>query len=80
MCVKEDYDYIYGVSIDEYVKAHNTTVDSLLGKTEVDISLLKNAQQLEYNTKGLTRRVEDIGNAIRKKEAHRDRLLLWKQK
>jgi len=75
-------DKIYGVNLEEYCEFHNTTPDKLMDKTKKDLELLhKNIRHLLYvEDRLLDPLVDDIYDAIRKKEKHLKRLKEWSNK
>lgn len=75
------YDDIYGVTLDEYIKRHELTLDDLVNKTKRDINILKEnlgkvlKRKLPYPDSYLE---TVIYQTIKKKEKHLDHLLDWK--
>jgi hypothetical protein len=75
------YDEIYGVTLEEYTKIHNTTIDELINKTKIDIKILYNnlgdlmEQDLPYPSDFI---IEKVLQTIKKKENHVSRLQEWK--
>ena len=75
------YDDIYGISLDEYCKWHNLTLDNLIKKVQVDIDILKS--NLNFTLKKNLPYPESyletmIYKTIQKKEKHLQHLLDWK--
>jgi len=78
-----NYDELYGISIDEYCKYHNTTIDSLISKTSKDIELLKrrlNCLIYEEKVDIGSQLINDVYSLLQKKERHLERLKKWKRK
>ena len=75
------YDDIYGISLDEYCKWHDLTLDDLIKKVEIDIDILKASlmatleKKLPYPESYLETM---IYKTISKKEKHLQHLLDWK--
>jgi hypothetical protein len=75
-----NYDKLYGVSIDEYCKYHQITIDDLINKTEKDIELLKKNLNKEIYTEPTNwELVGSIHSLLLKKEKHLKRLKQWKK-
>ena len=76
-----NYYEIYGVTLEEYCKAHDITVDVLIKKVETDIRLLETRlQELvnkdEYVVNPL---INEVFQMLKKKEKHLKRLKGWKR-
>ncbi len=75
------YDEIYGVNLDEYCKLHNTTVDDLIRKSNVDISILHSNLDVLLH-KDLSHDegyiIDFIFGLIKKKQDHIFKLEAWK--
>jgi len=66
---------LYGVDLQEYCKAHQTTISTLIKKTDTDIKLLKqNLKRLVKKDLHLTPLCAEVQRLIRKKEKHLKRL------
>jgi len=78
---KSTLDLIYGVSLEEYCKIHNTNINELIKKTEIDIELIhKNLRKLIYEEDRLLDPLVDECQMVReKKEKHLKRLKEWKR-
>ena len=76
-----NYDQLYGMTIDEYCKAHNTNVDNLINKTNTDIKLLeKRLKHLVWKDNKLLEPI--VGSCfmlLNKKRKHLKRLKKWKK-
>jgi hypothetical protein len=75
------YDDIYGVSLDEYVKRHGLTLEDLIEKTKMDISILKEnlSKVLKERRPYPDNYLETvIFQTIKKKEKHLEHLSEWK--
>jgi hypothetical protein len=74
------YDELYGVDIEEYCKIHNTTLEDLIQKSEIDIELLRKnmgrllQEDLTYEEGYITKVLFDL---IKKKQKHVDHLKMW---
>jgi hypothetical protein len=74
------YDDIYGISLDEYVKKHDVTLDDLIEKTKTDILLLKEnlSKVLKEKRPYPDNYLETvIFQTIKKKEKHLEHLSEW---
>lgn len=79
-----NYDLLYGVNIKEYVKRHNTKIDNIIKKTEIDIAILK--ENLLKITRGNLKHLpekyplieKEIYDLIDKKKKHLERLKEWR--
>ncbi len=75
------YDELYGVDLDEYCRLHDTTIDALIKKSEIDIEIMyRNLDRLmrmnlSYEESHI---IDTISFAIRKKEKHIFALQDWK--
>ena len=79
--LKTDYDEIYGCTLEEYCKFHNTSIEELKEKTEKDIELLRsNLRKIIYDEERLLDPVtEAIQGLISKKRKHLSRLKDWER-
>ena len=80
----KDYDELYGIDIDEYCLRHNTTIDELIRKSEIDIEILyENVDKLiEAERNGKTayedmHLLDTVSFTINKKYKHIQRLESW---
>jgi len=76
------YDDIYGISLGEYCKLHNLTLDDLIEKVRMDINILKvNLGVVINEDKPYPENyIENvIFQTIKKKEKHLEHLLDWAQ-
>ncbi len=77
------YDELYGVNISEYCLAHNTTLEEIISKSEIDIEILKDnlrrliEQDKSGNFPGVYNRITPVHSAIKKKQNHIDKLKDW---
>ncbi len=77
-------DQLYGCTLEEYAAYHDTTVETLIKKTEKDIELLQENYQHNYASRNekLTSNELDIAQAIQlkiaQKRKHLERLKMWK--
>lgn len=81
------YDTVYQCSIEEYAKAHGTSVKKLIKKAQKDIEIMINGKLAIFqsvNEGDLSDEqiytVQTINEALRKKEAHVKRLNAWIKK
>jgi len=85
------YDELYGIDIDKYCLAHNTTLDDIIHKSQIDIELLNNnlKRLLIIDKKNLKNKVRDregillnhmntLHALIKKKQAHINKMQDWK--
>lgn len=74
------YDDIYGVDLETYCKVHNTTIDHLIEKIEIDINLLQSRMgellEVEWSQQN-NALITHIYNLIKKKDKHKERLKEW---
>jgi hypothetical protein len=80
--VEYNYNKLYGVSLEEYIEYHNTTLEYLITKVKKDIELLeKNLKKvIETSEDGITDpKVNVIHSTIKKKQKHLQRLQDWKE-
>ncbi len=78
------YDELYGVNIDEYCIAHDTTLDKLIHKGEIDIDILKkNLKRLidqdraGDSSTALYSYINTVHAAIHKKQKHIQNMKDW---
>ena len=75
-----DYNNLYGISLEDYIKEQETTLSSLIQKVQKDILLLENNLKKVIKDKDLTDPdVNIIFNTIKKKQKHLQRLKDWKR-
>ncbi len=80
----KDYDELYGIDIGEYCRRHETTIEELIHKSDIDIKILyenlgrlieaERAGKLSYNEMYL---IDTISFTINKKHKHIQRLKDW---
>ena len=72
-------DDLYGITLDEYCKIHNTTKENLIKKTQTDIDILsKRLRKLIYEEDRLLDPLtEEIQDILSKKRKHLKRLKQW---
>lgn len=74
------YDELYGVTLDEYCRIHNTTIEKLIKKTEIDIDLLKKRlASLVFADEMDIYLVNEVHKLLSKKRKHLKRLKQWKK-
>jgi len=73
------YDELYGISLGDYCKAHETTLDELIQKIEIDIQILEANLEKVLNNDSTNYLVDQIFFTIKKKRDHVERLKEWKQ-
>jgi hypothetical protein len=72
------YDELFGVTLTEYLKEHNTNLTSIIEKIEIDIMLLKKNLKNIISMNGiLDSKIDIIYKTINKKEKHLNRLIEW---
>ena len=74
------YDEIYDIDLDTYCAMHNTSIEALISKIDIDIDILYAAMKklidihfMEQDSTKLTY----IHNLIKKKSEHKERLRDW---
>jgi len=76
-----DLEQLYDVSLDDYCKIHNTTIDNLINKTKIDINLLRShLRELLEKDKLVEPITEAVERLLDKKRKHLKRLEEWKNK
>jgi len=75
-----DYIDLYGVSLDEYIRIHNTTLEELIEKSTIDMEIMKNnlhriMQDPEWFRNPM---VDIVHRNIKKKSNHIEYLKDWK--
>lgn len=74
------YDELYGITIDEYCKRHNTTIEEIIQKIKIDLKILHEnlGVLLEGGMTSENYHLVDTVVALeRKKEKHIARLAEW---
>ncbi len=77
------YDELYGIDINDYCLAHNTTIDEIISKSRIDIKLLKNnLKRLLNRAKGddsveAAAMITPVHSAIQKKQNHINKMEDW---
>jgi hypothetical protein len=75
------YDELYGVDLDSYCAAHETTIKHLIEKIDIDIQILNDRMKklmAPYFMEQDNTLINTIHNLIKKKNEHKDRLNDWK--
>ena len=74
------YDEVYGIPLEEYLQRHNLTLEHIIDKINIDISILKEnlGRTMDAKLPYPENHIEYVVfNAIKKKQEHLDRLLAW---
>ena len=73
------YNDLYGLDIDAYCIAHNTSIERLIEKTRTDIRILGKRTKKLANDDVTSQLLEQVLVLKKKKENHLDRLKKWKK-
>ena len=71
------YDELYGLNLKEYIEEHDTTIEKLISKVEIDIRLLEKSLKKRNVLTAPNSVIYTLTTTIDKKVQHKDRLLEW---
>jgi hypothetical protein len=75
------YDELYGIDINKYCELHSISLEELIEKVNIDISILKrNLHNQTYKEPPNWCLINEIAKLLDKKEKHLKRLKKWKSK
>ena len=74
------YDEIYGIDLDTYCAMHDTTIEKLISKIDIDIDILmvqmKKIIDIDFRIHDSTK-LTYLHSLIKKKSDHKERLYDW---
>jgi len=74
------YDDLYGVDLETYLAAHDTSIEQLIEKVDIDIDLLKARLEVLMGEDWINQDnalITYVYNLIKKKQEHKERLNEW---